>query len=206
MSDRLFPSFGSGSSSSVNHNGSPQQENEDPVIRLLEQHQINRALKKAQLGQQQCELELIFICCKQNEGQSSLRFAIMSQLLPSHGSNNNVSQRSMSLTQHRASMASSGLGNSQQISSASPPVASGHPTTTRSQSSGSSSGVSSNGRPQQEDEDPVIRLLEQHQINRALKKAQLGQQQCEQVLTSFGSSSLFLNKVSRHLNIILLLN
>ena len=67
----------------------------------------------------------------------------MNKLIPNSSNNNQPSQRSMSLSQHRQSMASSGLGDSP-TSSASSPVASGQPRTTRSQSTG---GFSSSMQP-----------------------------------------------------------
>lgn len=67
----------------------------------------------------------------------------MNKMIPNSSNNNQPSQRSMSLSQHRQSMASSGLGDSP-TSSASSPVASGQPRTTRSQSTG---GFSSSMQP-----------------------------------------------------------
>ena len=76
----------------------------------------------------------------QNEGQS------LNKLMPNTG-NNSQTQRSMSLSlsQHRQSTASSGLGDSPISSGSSPsPAPSGQPRTTRSQSTG---GFSSSMQP-----------------------------------------------------------
>ena len=46
-------------------------------------------------------------------------------------------------------------------------------------------------------EDVLANLLQQHQLSQALKQHQLDQQREQNQLKSFGTSSLFLNKVTQ---------
>ena len=166
MSD-LFAGFGSNGGPSGNQNVSQQQD--DVLTSLLQKHQLNQALMQHQLEQQNLRsfgnssslfLNKVIVFCImisfvvlcfcithclanivfQNEGQS------LNKLMPNTG-NTSQTQRSMSLSlsQHRQSTASSGLGDSPISSGSSPsPAPSGQPRTTRSQSTG---GFSSSMQP-----------------------------------------------------------
>lgn len=134
MSD-LFSGF----SSNGNNGNQIVSQQDDVLANLLQQHQLNQALKQHQLEQQNQmkSFSPSSLFLNKNEGHA------MNKLIPNSSNNNQPSQRSMSLSQHRQSMASSGLGDSP-TSSASSPVANGQPRTTRSQSTG---GFSSSMQP-----------------------------------------------------------